>query len=117
MMANEGLVWERASGTIIWNGVQMQTPGLLLWAAELPESRGFAVVTLFDESTPHDVPNAFIYGRRKSFEPLKITESGGLVRFLGCYAERDQMVFSAANETEYLFNPVTHEVLSTRYYR
>jgi hypothetical protein len=117
MMANKSLLWERASGKIIWNGVKVQAPGLLLWAAELPQNRGFAVITIFDENTPHDVPNAFIYERGKSFEPLKIKETCGLVRFLGCYAERDQMVFNAANETEYLINPVTHEVQSTRYYR
>jgi hypothetical protein len=117
MMANESLVWERASGKIIWNGEEIQVPGLLLWAAALPEDRGFAIVTLFDESTPREVPNAFIYERGKSFEPLKINESGRAVRFLGCYAEQDRMVFNAANETEYLINPVTHEVQSTRYYR
>jgi hypothetical protein len=117
MTDNEALVWERGGTKVVWNGEKFLSPGALLWAAELPNEDGFAVVTLFDESTPVDIPNAFIYRGEVTFRSLRIEENGRLVRFLGCYAERDQIVFNAANETEYLVNPSTCEVQSTRYYR
>ncbi|MGI8603706.1 MAG: hypothetical protein ACR2OZ_12005 [Verrucomicrobiales bacterium] len=117
MSANQLLIWNRGSRLLTWNGEEIATPGALLWAEELPQKNGIAAVTLFDESTPDEVPNAFIFEKSGKFQPLIIKEDGRLVRFLGCYSEGDQIVFNAANETEYLVNPESNEVISTRYYR
>lgn len=117
MSTNESLMWSRGSTKLTWHNKEIMTPGALLWAAELPKKNGFAIVTLFDECTPQDLANAFIYMPNLGFSPLKIQENERLVRFLGCYSEGDKIVFNAANETEYLLNSDTREVQLTRYYR
>ena len=117
MKTDHKLIWHRGSAKIIWNGEIVIAPCELMWAADLPNTNGFAIVTLFDERTPDDVTNAFICKTGKTFQPLKITIDGILVRFLGCFSEGNKIVFNAANETEYLLNPETLEVESSRYYR
>ena len=117
MSANESLMWTRGSTKLTWRSTEIVTPGALLWAAELPKNNGFAIVTLFDECTPQDLSNAFIYVPSLGFSPLKIQENEKPVRFLGCYSEGEKIVFNAANETEYLLNSDTLEVQLTRYYR
>ena len=89
----------------------------LIWAAELPEGDGAAIVTMFDEQTPNDEPNAFIYRASSGFIAATVNENERLVRMLGCYAEQGAIVFNAANEFEYVFNPATLAILSRRYYR
>jgi hypothetical protein len=117
MTTTNALAWNRESTKSSWNGQDIVAPAGLLWAAELPDHSHCAIVTLFDENTPRDVPNGFIYKDGNTFQPLKIQEGGNLIRFLGCYTERDNIVFNATNNTEYLLNPTTCEVLSSRYYR
>lgn len=117
MNVNESLIWSRGGTKLTWRNEEIVTPDALLWAAELPKKNGLAIVILFDEHTPQDVANAFIYMPNLGFSPLKIQEDERLIRFLGCYSEGDKIVFNAANETEYLLNPDTLEVQSTRYYR
>lgn len=116
MTTTKMLTWDRGGTRFSWNGEEITTPAAILWVAELPGHNGCGVVTLFDEKTPRDIPNGFIY-KDGTFQPLKIYEEGNLIRFLGCYAEGDNIVFNATNDTEYLLNPETCQVLSNRYYR
>lgn len=60
-MNNQTLNWHRGEYQLKWNGESVTTPHPVLWAAEPPTGDGVAVVTLFDEQTPNDEPNAFIY--------------------------------------------------------
>jgi hypothetical protein len=113
----ESLNWQRGQKQFQWRDSQVSAPKPLLWAAELPGNTGVAFVTLFDESTPKDEPNAFVYDEASGTRPVKIYENGELVRMLGSYSEKGAVVFNAVNQFEYLVNPITLAVLSHRYYR
>jgi hypothetical protein len=110
-------LWNRGDTKFSWNGSQLEAPGPIIWIAELPGKVGLAVVTLFDENTPSNETNAFVYHPNSKFGSIKVLEEGKAVKFLGCYTEGENIVFNAANEMEYVFNPSTFEVLTCRYYR
>jgi hypothetical protein len=113
----QSLNWRRGQERFQWRGIEVSVPRPLLWAAELSGGAGVAFVTLFDESSSRDEPNAFVYDAASGIRPVEIYENGELVRMLGCYSEERAVVFNAANQFEYLVNPTTLAVLSRRYYR
>lgn len=112
------ILWKRGARDIRYGDLLIQAPAPLMWAAEISEDGQLGMVTLFDEDTPTNQTNAFVYDARKhSFQRLELVEDGRCVRLLGCYAEENYAVFNAANETEYLIDPATCRLLSSRYYR
>jgi hypothetical protein len=111
------LEWQRGESKLKWRNQLIAVPHPLLWAAELADGNGVAVVTLFDERTPRSEPNAFVYRPDSGFVTVSISEDGAPVRMLGCYVEGGSLVFNAANEFEYVLNPNSLEVISRRYYR
>jgi hypothetical protein len=113
----QSLIWRRGQERFQWRGIEVSVPRPLLWAAELSGGTGVAFVTLFDERTSKDEPNAFVCDAEFRIRPVKIYENGELVRILGCYSEERTVVFNAVNQFEYLVNPITLAVLSCRYYR
>ncbi|MCH8529088.1 MAG: hypothetical protein LAT79_18360 [Kiritimatiellae bacterium] len=117
MKNNDNLSWERGSSDILWNGVPLSAPGKVLWVSELPERNGLAIVTLFDELTPKCEPNGFVYIPNEEIKICTVKENDRLVRFLGCYTEEGKLVFNAANEMEYVYDPDNLDVINIRYYR
>jgi len=111
------LSWERGSNKIIWNGTEIIAPASVLWAVELTSQEKLIVVTIFDENTPVTISNGFVYTSNTSFIPINIYENNRNVRFLGCYLENNKVIINATNNTEYVVDPVTIEINSTRYYR
>lgn len=111
------LEWKRDSQLLTWQDKAIEAPGKVLWASLLPSKEGFGVVTLFDETTPLEDTNGFVYQANEGFRSVKVVKERRLVRFLGCYSEGELLVFNAANDVEYLIDPETLEVRSTRYYR
>ena len=116
-MSGTSITWERNNQRLQWDQLSLLAPKPLLWATVLPERDGIAIVTLFDENTPSNEPNAYIFRTQTGFVPVLIHEDGILVRMLGTYSENAAVAFNAANNFVYLLDPNTVEVLSRRYYR
>ena len=117
MTTDAQLKWQRGQCSVEWCGEDIRTPGMLLCASELPHSEGFAIVTLFDELTPCDQTNGYVFHPNTGYTEIRVMENQKLIRLLGCYCEHDYLVFRATNETEYLMNPITLQIIKSRYYR
>jgi len=94
--------WKRAETTFTVDSREEEAPGPVLWITPLPGELGYCLVTMFDEETPEQETNAYIYSPQgKLQKEIQILENEFPVRFLGFEFENGRLFILGANNTKY----------------
>lgn len=111
------LVWEKGNPSLTWNNRQIDISRGVSSACELPNERGLCITTMIAE-TPSSESNALLKQNvDQPFQQIRILDRGHPVQFLACVTRDDKLVLRGSNETDYVLNPETLEVVNSSYYR
>jgi hypothetical protein len=122
MNIEEDLKWVKDDFSFVYKRRKYSLEHPILDVEELPHKNGVCVV-VWPPDMEDKESNALIYSDTGSLiKKIEVKanpkyESDRFVRFIGVGIENNEFVIAGWNETLYVLDPNTYEVLSERYYR
>lgn len=109
--------WNRGQTSLKFDKKLVEFSDPVMSVSETEDGR-LLITTIFDESTPKDRPNVFIFDRNgKMMKKVRIMEDGRLVRFLGSETIDGKVYLLACNEMKYELDPESLDPIGKHYYR
>ena len=109
--------WKKGDVHVLLPNAIINLSAPLLWLDQLPDGR-LLITTLFDELTPKEQTNVFVYYSTGMLErEIFIEANARPVRFIGSPQEYGQVRLLGTNGTKYTLNTNNWTVDGSQYYR